>query len=111
VERQKNAFQGHIRDEAHEKFNKDIGALDGKVDLENCDLSNQDLRKFNLRCANLKNTYLKMADLRGVDLSQAQLEGASINGARISGAFFPQTISAQEILLSVQHGTSLRCRG
>jgi uncharacterized protein YjbI with pentapeptide repeats len=46
--------------------------------------------------------------LRGIDFSNARLEGASINGARISGAFFPAELSADEIMLSVNHGTHMR---
>jgi uncharacterized protein YjbI with pentapeptide repeats len=48
------------------------------------------------------------ADLRGVDFSKACLVGASINGARISGGFFPVELSANEISLSIQHGTRMR---
>jgi uncharacterized protein YjbI with pentapeptide repeats len=51
---------------------------------------------------------MKLADLRGVDLSCANLDGASINRAHISGAFFPREIPAQEILLSIEHGTRMR---
>ena len=105
----KNKFHSYVRDEEPEKFNREILELDGPVDLEECDLSNLDLRSFNLKTANLKNSYLKHADLRGVDLSEAQMDGASINQARISGAFFPRTIPAREIQLSVEHGTRIRC--
>jgi len=104
----KNKFHSYVRDEEPEKFNSEIQKLDGPVDLEDCDLSNLDLRSFNLRTANLQNSYLKHADLRGVDLSEAQMEGASINQARISGAYFPRSISAREIQLSVEHGTRIR---
>jgi len=44
----------------------------------------------------------------GIDFFKARLEGASINGARISGAFFPAELSADEIILSVEHGTRMR---
>ena len=108
METKKNKFQAYIRSDDAERFNAEIAALGGSVDLENCDLSNQDLRRFNLRSANLRNAYLKMADLRGVDLSSAQMDGASINRAHISGAFFPRSIPAQEVLLSVEHGTRMR---
>jgi len=104
----KNKFDSYVRDDESEKFNSEIQKLDGPVDLEGCDLSNLDFRKYNLKTANLKNSYLKHADLRGVDLSGAQLEGASINQARISGAYFPRSISAREIQLSVEYGTRIR---
>jgi uncharacterized protein YjbI with pentapeptide repeats len=108
VETKKNTFQSYIRNDEAERFNSEIATLAGPVDLENCDLSNQDLRRFNLRSANLRNAYLKMADLRGVDLSDAQMDGASINRAHISGAFFPRNIPAQEVWLSIEHGTRMR---
>ena len=54
------------------------------------------------------NCYFRAADLRGIDFSNARLEGASINGAPISGAFFPAELSADEIMLSVNHGTHMR---
>ena len=105
----KNKFHAYARDEEIEKFNAELKTLTEPVDLENCDLSNLDLRKFNLKTANLKSAYLKMADLRGVDLSESRLEGASINHAHISGAYFPRTLSAEEIHLSVEYGTRMRC--
>jgi uncharacterized protein YjbI with pentapeptide repeats len=108
METKKNKFQTFIRNEEHERFNAEIASLVGAVDLEGCNLSNQDLRQFNLRTANLRNAYMKMADLRGVDLSEAQMDGASINRAHISGAFFPRTVPAQEIWLSIEHGTRMR---
>ena len=108
MELNKNKFQEYIRNEQSERFNTAVAELPGPVDLENCNLSNQNLRKFNLRTANLRNAYLKMADLRGVDLSEACLEGASINRAHISGVFFPRNLDAQEIRLSLEHGTRMR---
>lgn len=105
----KNKYHIYLRNEEPDRFNSEISALGEPVDLENCDLSNLDLRKFNLRTANLKNTYLKMADIRGLDLSKANLEGASINRAHISGTYFPRCIAAEEIQLSVTHGTRMRC--
>ncbi|MEI6128078.1 MAG: pentapeptide repeat-containing protein [Pseudomonadota bacterium] len=108
MEMRKNKFHAYARDEEFEKFNSELKTLTEPVDLESCDLSNLDLRKFNLKTANLKNSYLKMADLRGADLSEAYLEGASINRAHISGAYFPKNVSAEEIQLSVEHGTRIR---
>jgi len=46
--------------------------------------------------------------LPGVDFSKACRVGASINGARISGGFFPVELNANEISLSIQHGTRMR---
>lgn len=82
---------------------------------EHCDLRNADLRGTDLRDLDAKNldmsgAYLRHADLRGLDLSETHLEGASINSAKISGTYFPATLSAEEITLSLVHGTRLRNR-
>jgi len=54
-------------------------------------------------------SYFRQTDLRGVDFSNClSLEGASFHGAKISGAFFPSEIRADEILLSLEHGTRIR---
>jgi uncharacterized protein YjbI with pentapeptide repeats len=82
---------------------------------EACDLRKTDLRGFDLRDLDARNldlsgTYLRHADLRGLDLSETNLEGASISSAKISGTYFPTTLSAEEITLSLVHGTRLRNR-
>ena len=79
-------------------------------DLRNADLRGADLRGLEARDLDLANTYLRHADLRGLDLSHTNLEGASINSAKISGTYFPATLSAEEITLSLIHGTRLRYR-
>ncbi len=80
---------------------------------ETCELSGADFRSVDLCGLNadgldLSNCYFRMSNLRGIDFSQANLEGASIHGAQISGAYFPETLDATEILLSLEHGTRLR---
>jgi len=110
MEIRKNKFHALLREGNIEEFNREVEKSNDRVDLENCNLRGLDLRETNLKRANLKNSYLKMADLRGVDLSEALLEGASINKARISGVYFPKELSAEEILLSVEHGTRLRIK-
>ncbi|MEJ2345944.1 MAG: pentapeptide repeat-containing protein [Gammaproteobacteria bacterium] len=82
---------------------------------QSCDLTGSDLRGLDLRGLNvsgldLSGAYLRQADLRGLDFSDARLEGASINGAKISGAYFPPELSAEEISLSLLHGTRMRYR-
>jgi len=74
----------------------------------------------NLRSANLQglhadgidfsNAYLRSANLKGLDLRSCTLEGASLHGAKIAGTYFPDSLTAEEILLSVTHGTRLRYR-
>jgi uncharacterized protein YjbI with pentapeptide repeats len=78
--------------------------------LRACDLRSLDLRKLDATGLDLRDCYLRQADLRGVDFSQSKLEGASINGAKISGTYFPHELSAEEITLSLLHGTRLRTR-
>lgn len=79
------------------------------LDLTNVNLRGADLRRANLRRADLRNAYCHSADLRGVDLSEAKLEGASIHMARVSGAYFPPDVPADEIRLSLEIGTRIRC--
>ncbi len=110
MEIRKNKFHELLRDGNIDEFNREVSLLEDRVNLENCNLRGLDLRKANLKRANLKDSYLKMADLRGVDLSEALLQGASLNKARISGVYFPKEISAEEILLSVEHGTRIRIK-
>ncbi len=78
------------------------------VDLTRCDFRNADLRGVDAEGLDFTDCYFRQADLRGVDLRAARIEGASLKGARISGAYFPAELSADEITLSVTHGTRLR---
>jgi len=80
---------------------------------ESCSLSGEDLRGVDLRQLDaadldMSHCYLRQADLRGVDFSRTNLEGASIYCAKISGAWFPPALSAEEINLSLVHGTRMR---
>ncbi|MCO6412846.1 MAG: pentapeptide repeat-containing protein [Thiogranum sp.] len=79
-------------------------------DLTGCDFRTLDLRKLHARGLDLRDCYFRQSDLRGVDLSEANLEGASINAAKISGVYFPRELSADEIMLSLTHGTRMRYR-
>jgi len=92
---------------------KDFNALreQGKTcDLRNADLRGLDLRGLDADGLDLRDAYLRQADLRGLDLTGARLEGASINGAKISGVYFPPELNAEELTLSLLHGTRLRYR-
>jgi len=97
---------------------------DGKIDEfntrrsngEDCDLTGADFRGVDLTGIdadglNLSNSYFRMCNLRGVDFTNTRLEGASIHGAQISGVFFPTALDANEILLSLEHGTRMRYKG
>ncbi len=80
---------------------------------EACDLTGADFRGVDLSGLNadgldFSNSYFRMCNLRGIDFSNTRLEGASIHGAQISGVFFPVALTADEILLSLEHGTRMR---
>lgn len=97
-----------LRDEKLDEFNEQ--ARQSPPQLENADLRMVDLTRAHLVKANLRGAYLRNADLRGVDLSDVDLAGASLHDARVSGCLFPVSIPADEIALSVAHGTRLRPR-
>lgn len=78
-----------------------------------CDLAGADFRGVNLIGINadgldLSNCYFRQADLRGLDLRGATLDGASIHAAKVSGVYFPDGFSADELTMSLLHGTRLR---
>ena len=80
---------------------------------EPCDLAGADFRGLDLRGLiadglDLSGCYFRQSDLRGVDLSKTNLLGASIHGAKISGVYFPADLPADEILMSLEHGTRMR---
>ena len=98
-----------LREGDIEEFNTRRAAGE-TCDLVGSDLRTIDLRKLDARGLDFRDCYFRQADLRGVDLSQTNLEGASINAAKISGAYFPKELSAEEITLSLTHGTRMRYR-
>lgn len=98
-----------LRDGAVEEFNSRRAAGEA-CDLRGCDFRTLDLRKLDAKGLDLRDCYFRQADLRGVDLTEARLEGASINAAKISGAYFPPDLTAEELNLSLTHGTRLRYR-
>ena len=99
-----------LREGRVEVFNQEI-ALGKSCDLTNCDFRGLDLRAIDADGLDFSGSYFRQADLRGVDLSKAKLQGASIHSARIAGAYFPPEIPAEEIQLSLIHGTRMRYRG
>ena len=78
------------------------------INLSGMDLRGLDLRGINAKALDLSNCYFRQTDLRGVDLSEANLQGASIHAAKISGCLFPSALTAEEIRLSLEHGTRMR---
>lgn len=90
------------------EFNRRVAAGE-EVELVGCDFRHINLQTINTTGLDFSNSYFRQADLRGVDFSTcASLEGASLHGAKISGTYFPSTLRADEILLSLEHGTRLR---
>ena len=98
-----------LREGRVKEFNRRRAAGE-TCDLRGSDLRGLDLRELDASGLDLRHSYLRQADLRGLDFSTALLDGASINGAKISGTYFPHQLSAEEINLSLGHGTRMRCR-
>lgn len=96
-----------LRDEKVEQFNK--LKADGKsCDLTACDFKGLDLRNMDVSGLDLTDAYFRGADLRSVDFRECILSGASLADSKISGCYFPDSLAAQEILMSVNHGTRIR---
>ncbi len=96
-----------LRDGRIAEFN-DKKATGAAIDLVNCDFRGLDLRGLAADGLDLSGAYFRQADLRGVDFSKCRLEGASIHATKISGTYFPVELSADEITLSLLHGTRMR---
>lgn len=98
-----------LRDGNVKEFNA-IRAQGDKADLTGCDFRNVDLRGIDANGLDFSDCYFRQADLRGVDFRGCRLEGASLNAAKVSGAYFPADLAAEEIALSLTHGTRMRYR-
>ncbi len=92
-----------------ETFHREIAERDS-VDFSNVDFRGADLRGADLQKVNLRGAYLRDADLKGLDLRNVDLEGCSLLHAKVGGTYFPSDLSADEIRLSLDHGTRLRYR-
>jgi len=106
----------HINDPLYETLRKeDISAFNAEKaartklpSFAHGDFRGLELRGLDAHGLDLSHAYFRGADLRGIDFSQANMEGASIAGAKISGCFFPDRLKADEILMSLTHGTRMR---
>ena len=96
-----------LREGNMDEFNR-LREQGATCDLTGTDFRSVDLRGINADGLDFSNCYFRMSNLRGIDFSNANLEGASIHGAQISGCYFPAQLSADEIQLSLEHGTRLR---
>ncbi len=99
-----------LRDGKIKEFN-DRRAAGETPDFTGLDFRGLDLRGLDARGLDMSNGYFRQSDLRGVDFSETRLDGASINAAKVSGTLFPRELSAEEITLSLMHGTRMRYRG
>lgn len=77
-------------------------------DLVNADMRGLSLKGLNADGLDLQGCYFRQADLRGIDFSKARLDRASVHASKISGCLFPVELSADEITLSLVHGTRMR---
>ncbi|MFT7286472.1 MAG: hypothetical protein ACI87W_000578 [Halieaceae bacterium] len=98
-----------LRQEDIKQFNEQRDLLDSSQ-LKNGDYRGRDLRNMNARGLDFSNSYFRNTDLSGIDFRNTNLEGASLLDAKLSGVYFPANISADEIRLSRDTGTRLRCR-
>lgn len=97
-----------LKNENVEAFNKARATRNPLPSFKLCDFRGLDLRGLNAEGLDFSDAYFRGADLRGVDFRYATLEGASIAGAKISGCYFPAALSADEIVMSLNHGTRMR---
>lgn len=97
-----------LREGKVSEFNQRIAAGE-TVDLTGCDFRHMNLQGMITKGLDFSNSYFRQADIRGVDFSECvSMDGASIHNAKISGVYFPKQIRAEEILLSLEHGTRMR---
>lgn len=98
-----------IRSRLIKEFNVQREAF-SSYDFSGMDFRGLDLRGINTENLNFANCYFRQADLRGLDLRTCNMEGASIHATKISGVYFPKELSAEEVVLSLTHGTRMRYR-
>ena len=98
-----------LREEKIDVFNQ-RRANGEEVHFAGLDFRGLDLRGIQAENIVFSDAYFRQTDLRGVDLSTCRLDGASICNAKISGTYFPSHLTAQEIMMSLTHGTRMRAR-
>lgn len=97
-----------LRNENIEAFNTAKARMTEYPSFSHGDFRGLDLRSMNADGLDLRHAYFRGADIRGIDFSKANMEGASIAGAKISGCYFPRELHADEIVMSLNHGTRMR---
>ncbi|WP_166252711.1 pentapeptide repeat-containing protein [Marinobacter salicampi] len=97
-----------LKNENVDAFNAAKAGMDSLPSFSHGDFRGLDLRSMDADGLDLSHAYFRGADIRGIDFSGANLEGASIAGAKISGCLFPRELHADEIIMSLNHGTRMR---
>ena len=98
-----------LQDENIKAFNEAIDKGE-MVDLRHSIFRGLDLKGAKLKGLDLSGGHFKSSDLRGLDLRGCNMDGCSVFNAKISGVFFPDGLSADEINLSLLHGTRMRMK-
>ena len=96
-----------LRSEQIREFNEQRDKLDASK-LKSGDYRGRDLRNMTAAGLDFSDSYFRNTDLRGIDFRESNLAGASLIDAKVSGTYFPDTLSAEEIRLSLDTGTRLR---
>lgn len=104
----KDPLYEKLRSENMDAFNAAKAKQTELPSFAHGDFRGLDLRGMDARGMDLRHAYFRGADIRGIDFSQSEMEGASIAGAKISGCFFPHALHADEIVMSLNHGTRMR---
>ena len=97
-----------LRSEDIDAFNTEKAKLSEFPSFAHGDFRGLDLRGMDAKGLDFRHGYFRGADLRGIDFSKSRMEGASIASAKISGCYFPHRLEADEIVMSLNHGTRMR---
>lgn len=97
-----------LRAEDIQTFNSEKGKLSEFPSLAHGDFRGLDLRGLDATGLDFRHAYFRGADLRGINFAKSRMEGASIASAKISGCYFPHRLDAEEIVMSLNHGTRMR---
>lgn len=98
-----------LQDDEVARVNALLAEVEG-YSLAGANLRSANLQGLQVEGIDFSDAYLRSANLKGVDLRSCNLEGASLHGAKVAGTYFPEALPAEEIMLSVMHGTRLRYR-
>lgn len=97
-----------LRSEDVKAFNAEKAKLSELPSFAHGDFRGLDLRGMDAKGLDFRHAYFRGSDLRGIDFSKSRVEGASIASAKISGCYFPHRLEADEIVMSLNHGTRMR---